>query len=62
MESIWMKIGWALALGAMLVFLLPRARHMLKNSPKAVDGDWMSVLIPLGLIVGFVVLLIMMVS
>lgn len=55
----WMKIGWALALAAMLVFLIPRARHMLKNSPKAGEGDWGAVLVPLALIVGFVILLIM---
>ena len=60
--NIWMKIGWALALAAMLVFLFPRTRHMLKHSPKAAEGDWMSVLIPLALGVGFVVLLIMAVS
>ena len=57
--SLWMKIAWALALGAMLVFLLPRARHMLKNSPKAGAGDWQSVLIPLVLVILFVLLLIM---
>jgi len=57
--SLWMKIAWALALGAMLVFLLPRARHMLKNSPKAGAGDWQAVLIPLVLVIMFVLLLIM---
>ncbi len=57
-----MKIGWALALAGMLVFLLPRARHMLKNSPKADKGDWMALLLPLILVVGFVVLLILAVS
>mgnify|MGYP001764794763 CR=1 FL=1 len=57
--SLWMKIAWALALGAMLVFLLPRARHMLKNSPKAGTGDWQAVLIPLVLVILFVLLLIM---
>ncbi len=57
--SLWMKIAWALALGAMLVFLLPRARHMLKNSPKAGAGDWQALLIPLVLVILFVLLLIM---
>jgi hypothetical protein len=57
--SLWMKIAWALALGAMLVFLLPRARHMLKNSPKASAGDWQALLIPLVLVILFVLLLIM---
>lgn len=60
--NIWMKIGWALGLAAMLVFLIPRARQMLKNSPKPIEGDWMAVLLPLALVVGFVVLLIMAVS
>lgn len=55
----WMKIASALAIIAMLVFLLPRARHMLKNSPKAGAGDWNAVLLPLALVVGFVILLIM---
>lgn len=57
--SLWMKIAWALALAAMLVFLLPRARHMLKNGPKAGAGDWQAVLIPLVLVILFVLLLIM---
>ena len=55
----WMKIGAATFLVAMLVFLLPRAKHMLKNSPKAGAGDWQAVLIPLALVVGLVVLLMM---
>ncbi len=55
----WMKIGSALVLVAMLVFLLPRAKHMLKNSPKPGAGDWQSVLLPLALVVGFVILLMM---
>jgi hypothetical protein len=60
MESeTWLKVAWALALAAMLAFLLPRAKHMLKNSPKAGEGDWNAVLIPLALVVLFVLLLIM---
>lgn len=55
----WMKIASALAIIAMLVFLLPRAKHMLKNSPKAGAGDWQALLIPLVLVVGFVILLMM---
>jgi hypothetical protein len=59
MESeTWLKIGWALALGAMLIFLLPRASYMLKNSPRAGKGDWGAVLVPLTLVVLVVVLLI----
>lgn len=34
---------------------------MLKNSPKAEQGDWQAVLLPIVFVVGFVILLIMMV-
>ncbi len=62
MESnMWMKIISALFLGAMLIFLLPRAKHMIQNSPKAGEGDWKAVLIPLVLLVLFVLFLITMV-
>lgn len=60
--NIWMKIGSALLLGAMLVFLLPRAKHMLQNSPKAGEGDWKAVLIPLLLLVLFILFLITIVQ
>ena len=56
--GIWMKIGSALLIGAMLVFLLPRAKQMMQNSPKASEGDWKAVLIPLLLLVLFILFLI----
>jgi hypothetical protein len=57
----WSKIIWALLLGAMILFLWPRAKHMLKNSPKAQQRDWQAVLLPIAFVIGFVILLIMMV-
>ncbi|MCU7944763.1 MAG: hypothetical protein AB2552_13055 [Candidatus Thiodiazotropha endolucinida] len=57
----WTKIIWAILLGAMILFLWPRAKHMLKNSPKAQAGDWQAVLLPIAFVIGFVILLIMMV-
>lgn len=36
----WMKIGSAILLGAMLIFLWPRAKHMIANSPKGSSDDW----------------------
>lgn len=57
----WMKITTALMLGLMIVFLLPRARAMLKNSPKGTNADWMGVVLPIAAVVGFIVLLVMMV-
>jgi len=54
----WMKIFSALFIVMMLVYLIPRAKDMIKNSPKAQGNDWLSVLIPLILVMGFVFLLI----
>ena len=58
----WTKIGTALLLGAMLLFIYPRMRHALKHSPKGTSKDWMSAAAPILAVVGFVILLIMMVS
>ena len=57
----WMTIGSALLVGLMLVLLLPRARQMLKESPKGSRKDWMGALLPLGAVVLFVILLMAMV-
>lgn len=54
----WMKIFSALLIVLMLVYLLPRAKDMIKNSPKASNNDWVAALIPLLLVIGFVFLLI----
>ncbi|MCP3850617.1 MAG: hypothetical protein GY694_10320 [Gammaproteobacteria bacterium] len=53
----WMKISSALLIVLMLVYLLPRAKDMLKNSPKASSNDIVAALIPLLLVIGFVFLL-----
>ncbi|HEB57904.1 MAG TPA: hypothetical protein ENJ01_01660 [Gammaproteobacteria bacterium] len=55
----WMKIGSVILIGMMIVFLLPRARQMVKHSPKAGEGDWKAFLLPIGAVVLFVILLIM---
>ena len=57
--DLWMKIAWAAMLVMLLVYLYPRAKHWLENGPKAQKGDWQSVLLPIALVVGFVMLLIM---
>lgn len=54
----WMKIGYALLIGAMIVILLPRARAMLQESRESTAADWRAVLIPLLAVAGFVILLI----
>ncbi len=53
----WMKIFSALFIVMMLVYLVPRAKDMIKNSPKAENSDWLAALIPLILVMGFVFLL-----
>lgn len=57
----WMNIVAALALGMMAIFIFPRMKRMLKESPEGSSSDWMSAMIPIALVGGFVVLLIMMV-
>jgi len=58
----WMQIASAIMIIAMIVFLWPRAKHMVENSPKAEKGDWMSFIVPIAAVIGFVILLIMMVQ
>lgn len=57
-----MQIATAIFLVLMLAFLFPRAKHMFFNSPKAESGDWSAALIPLLGVVGFIILLIWLVS
>ena len=54
----WTEILAAVALVAMLIFLLPRAKQMMQNSPKAEKGDWQAVLLPIACVVLFIMLLI----
>ncbi|MGI9303679.1 MAG: hypothetical protein ACR2RB_13410 [Gammaproteobacteria bacterium] len=58
----WVEIGTAAFLVVMLAFLIPRAGHMLRNSPKAESGDWQSAILPIGGVVAFVALLLWLVS
>lgn len=55
----WMQIASAVFIGAMLIYIFPRMRYMLKHSPKGTSKDWMGYLFPLGFVVLFVVFLIM---
>jgi len=57
----WMKIVAAIALVAMIAFMFPRAKMMMKHSPKAEKGDWQSFLLPIIAIALFIVLLVQMV-
>lgn len=57
----WTRILAAVALVAMIAYIFPRARAMMKHSPKAEKGDWQSFLIPIIAVVLFIVLLVQMV-
>jgi len=59
--ELWMKIGSAVLLGAMIVLLIPRARDMVRHSPKAEHGDWRAFVLPLLAVAGFVALLMWLV-
>ena len=57
----WGKIGTAILLIMMAIFIWPRARQMMKDSPEGTHSDWTSALIPLAAVIGFVVLLMYLV-
>jgi hypothetical protein len=57
----WLKIGSAALMIGMLLFIYPRMKHAMKNSPKGTNADWMGFVIPLIAVIGFVVFLIMIV-
>ncbi len=59
--DLWMKIGSAILLVAMLAMIIPRARQMVKESPKGTTSQWVSFLIPVGIVVLFVLLLMQLV-
>jgi len=59
--DLWWKIGSAVLLIAMLVVMIPRARQMLKESPKGTTSQWISFVIPVGVVVLFVLFLMQMV-
>ena len=61
MDSMWIKILSAVLIVGWIVFMWPRARYWLSNSPKAKKGDWQAVLLPLAAVIVFVVILIMLV-
>lgn len=53
----WIEILSAVFLVAMLVFLFPRMKHAVQNSPKGSMEDWMGFVVPALLVIGFVLFL-----
>lgn len=57
----WVTIGSAALMIGMLVFIYPRMRQAMKESPKGSTEDWKGFIVPLAAVIGFVIFLIMMV-
>jgi len=57
----WMKIGSALLLIMMIVFIYPSAKHWLTNSPKGSSSDWISAIIAIAAVGVFVAFLVALV-
>ena len=57
----WIKIGSALFMVAMIIYLFPRAKQAVQNSPKGSASDWMGYVIPMVAIVLFIIILIQLV-
>ena len=57
----WLQIGSAVFLGAMLIYLFPRARQVIQNTPKGSASDWMGYILPMGAVILFIILLISLV-
>lgn len=57
----WGEIISAIALGAMILLLIPNAQQIMQQTRVAKFEEWVSVIIPLVLVVGFVIFLIILV-
>ena len=55
--DLWLKIGSAVLIGAMIVVLLPQAKQMLAASRPAGHGDWRGFLLPVAAVAAFVLFL-----
>jgi hypothetical protein len=62
MDADWIKILSAVFLVLLLVYLFPRAKQMMQDSPKAEKGDWHAAILPLAGVVAFIALLAWLVS
>jgi hypothetical protein len=54
----WMKIVSAGALVLMLVVLIPRAKDVFANTPRASGSDWQAAILPIVVVMGFVAFLL----
>lgn len=54
----WVKIGSALFLVAMMIFIFPRMRQAAKHAPKGTSSQWLNFLVILLVVAAFVMFLI----
>ena len=59
--ELFASIASAALIVVLLVILIPRVKAARDASPEGTTSDWMSALIPMALVIGFVVLLMLMV-
>ena len=57
----WMKIASAVFMLAMVIYLFPRAKQVVQNTPKGSMKDWMGYVLPMAAVVLFIIVLIKMV-
>ena len=57
----WVKIGSALFMLAMVIYLFPRAKHAVQNSRKGETSEWLNFALIMGGVALFIVLLIALV-
>ena len=57
----WVKIGSALFMLAMVIYLFPRAKQAVQNSRKAESGEWLNFALLMGGVVLFIIVLIALV-
>lgn len=57
----WVKIGSALFMLAMVIYLFPRAKKTIENTPRGSASDWMGFIVPIVGVALFILLLITLV-
>lgn len=56
--ALWQQILWGLFAVFILVFFWPTAKREMEESKKVENPDWMGALVPIGAVVLFIILLI----
>ena len=59
--ELFMKIGSALLIGGMILYMLPNAKRMMEDSPEAQPGDWTGFIVPVLFVAAFVLVLMLLV-